>query len=114
MRLKPISPVAEEDSAQLKAVREHFRCPQEFLDFRIASRLSREAGYFQFGPETIGYGRCVNGAHQQQPGSSLGDLLPHVSARKAPVVLPFDPTEVIEISAWSAIPAAAWESRRRH
>lgn len=96
MRLKPISPVAEEDSAQLKAVREHFRCPQEFLDFRIASRLSREAGYFQFGPETIGYGRCVNGAHQQQPGSSLGDLLPHVSARKAPVVLPFDPTEVID------------------
>jgi hypothetical protein len=97
VRLSPLSPdTHEEESALLKAVRDQYRCPDEFLHFRTSGQLSVDSGYFRFGPETICYGRCVDDAHRPQPNSSLRDLLPHVSARKAHVTLPFDPSEVID------------------
>jgi hypothetical protein len=97
VRLSPVSPdVHEDESTLLKAVRDQYRCPDEFLDLRASGQLSADSGYFRFGPETICYGRCVNDAHRPQPNSSLRDLLPHVSARKAHVTLPFDPNEVID------------------
>jgi hypothetical protein len=97
VRLSLVSPHAEKnESVLLKAVRDHYRCPNEFLGFRASGQLSVDPGYFQFGPETICYGRCASEAQQSQPGSALRDVLPHVSTRKTPVVLPFDPSEVID------------------
>lgn len=87
----------EDESASLKAVRERYRCPEGFLDFRIAEHLSNDPGFFQFGPETICYGRCASDRHRAKPDASLPDLLPRVSAaRKSSLTLPFDPTEVID------------------
>ena len=37
-----------------QAVRDHYCCPQEFLNFRLNGDLSADEGYFRFGPKVIG------------------------------------------------------------
>jgi|SRR5271157_410102 len=87
---------AEDESMLSQAVWDRYRCPEGFLDFRLSGELSPDAGYFQFGPNTICYGRSSNGAHQAQLSSALCDTLPCVSIDEMQLVLPFDPNEVIE------------------
>jgi hypothetical protein len=98
LKYQTVSPITlEEESSSLKAVRERYRCPEGILDFRVAEHLSSDPGFFQFGQETICYGRCATDNLHAKPDASLPDLLPRVSsARRASPVLPFDPTEVID------------------
>ncbi len=77
-------------------MRDRYRCPERFLDFGLADRLSRDPGYFQLGPGTICYGRSLLDANQSQPSFPLCDLLPSVAIDKSQALLPFDPTEVID------------------
>ncbi len=92
-----ISLVSAEDGSMLsQVVRDRYRCPEGFLDFRLSGELSPDAGYFQFGPSTICYGRSSNGVHQAQLSSALCDALPGVAIDGAQLVLPFDPNEVID------------------
>ncbi len=86
----------EEEPSLIQAVRDHYRCPKGFLDFRLSDELSAEPGYFQFGPGTTCYGRTLKGTLQAQPDFPLSDTLPSVLFDGAQLVLPFDPNEVIE------------------
>ena len=80
----------------VQAVLDRYRCPEGFLNFRLAEGLSQESGYFQFGPESTCYGRSLKGADQAQSSSLLFDSLPFVSLDGNKVVLPFNPNEVID------------------
>jgi hypothetical protein len=86
----------EDELATLKVVGDHFRCPEDFLGFRVSGPLSANPGFFRFGPEAIGYGRRVSESKQSRSGSSLRDLLPQVSTRATRLALPFDANEIID------------------
>jgi len=79
-----------------QAVRNHYRCPDGFLDFRLNEELSPEPGYFQFGPGTTCFGHALKGAPHAQVKCSLSDVLPNVLIDGRQLVLPFDPDEVID------------------
>jgi hypothetical protein len=88
-------PSAHDEGSLIQAVRDRYRCPEEFLDFRVGGELPSDPGYFQFGPETTCYGRSLKGVPQAGLKSSLCDALPNVLLDGTQVVLPFDPNEVI-------------------
>jgi hypothetical protein len=93
---KPISQAFAKDQGTLAhSVRNYYRCPDEFLDFRLNEGLSADQGFFQFGPGTTCYGRSLTAAHQTQLKYPLSDLLPSVLVDGGQLVLPFDPDEVI-------------------
>jgi hypothetical protein len=73
---------------------DYFRCPPGAVDFRLSGSLSKEAGYFRFGGETICYGRSSAGSRSPKPDAELHDVLGDVRAEGGAVCLPFDPTEV--------------------
>ena len=79
-----------------KAVRDHYRCPDGFLDFRLNDGISGEPGYFWFGAGAECYGRTLPGVPASQPGSPLRDTLHTVVRDGDQLVLPFDPNEVID------------------
>ena len=79
-----------------QAVRNHYRCPDGFLEFRLNEELSPDPGYFQFGHGTTCFGRSLNGALQAQVQNPLTDVLPSVLVDGGQPVLPFDPDEVID------------------
>jgi hypothetical protein len=94
---QPISQaLAKDESTLVQAVRNRYRCPLEFLNFRLSEGLSPDSGFFQFGPGTTCYGRSLKGAHQAQLNYPLFDTLPSVLLDRTQVVLPFDPNEVID------------------
>src|ERR1700739_5026254 len=79
----------------IQSVSDRYRCPEGFLDFSLSAELSTGSGYFQFGSQTC-YGRSVKDAHQRQAKSPLYDALTNVSFDGMQLVLPFDPSEVID------------------
>src|ERR1700728_3487135 len=79
-----------------QAVRDHYRCPEGFLDFRLDGELSLDAGYFQFVPNAICYGRSSTRTHQAKLSPTFSDVLPSVFVDDGQLVLPFDPNEVID------------------
>jgi hypothetical protein len=87
---------AEDAPTLIQAVRDRYRCPEGFLDFRLSGELRPESKYFQFGPATTGYGRSVKSAHRVQLSSPLCDALPSVLFDGTQLVLPFNPNEVID------------------
>jgi hypothetical protein len=87
---------AEDAPTLIQAVRDRYRCPEGFLDFRLSGELSPESRYFQFGPGTTCYGRSVKSAHRAQLSSSLCDVVPDVLFDGTQLVLPFNPNEVID------------------
>jgi hypothetical protein len=94
---QPISQTTAKDERILvQAVLNRYRCPGEFLNFRLSEELSSDSGYFQFGPGTTCYGRLSNGTQQAPLGDSLFDTLSCVSLDGTQIVLPFDPNEVID------------------
>ena len=87
---------AEDEPTLIQAVRDRYRCSEEFVDFRLSGELSLDSGYFQFGPGTTCYGRSFNGSHQAQLSSPLCDTLPSVLFDGTQLVLPFNPNEVLD------------------
>ena len=87
---------AKQQVSLTQAVRDHYRCPDGFLDFRLNDRISAKPGYFQFGPGTECYGRTLAGAPKTQVSSSLCDALSSVFHDGTQLVLPFDPNQVID------------------
>jgi hypothetical protein len=79
-----------------QAIRDRYRGAEGIADFTLGGELSRDAGYFRFGPETTCYGRSTTGIGQDRLGNALVDALPAVVVDKAQLLLPFDPDEVID------------------
>lgn len=87
---------AEDETSSVQAVCDHYRCPSQFLDFRIAKGLSRHKGFFQFGPDAVCYGSSLGDNHRTRLSDDLIDLLSKVSSDKSGLILPFDPNEIID------------------
>jgi hypothetical protein len=76
---------------------EHFRCPENFLDFAANGKISSNAGYFRFGSNTLCYGRrCKSTRDSEVQSSSPYDVLDDVVIGDGQVGLPFNPSEVID------------------
>jgi hypothetical protein len=74
----------------------HYRCPDSFAEFGLTGSLSDDAGYFRFGQSTICYGQSVSGFRARQAGTVVYDVLDDVTTHDSSILLPFNPTEVID------------------
>ena len=90
------SPPPNEETSLTQTVKDHYRCPEGFLDFRLSEDVSGDPGYFRFGPDATCYARTLKGAPRAQIDSDLCDTLPNVLLDGGHLVLPFDPNEVID------------------
>jgi hypothetical protein len=75
---------------------DYYRCPESFGEFRLKGQLSDDTGYFRFGKDTICYGRSTSGFRASQADAVLYDVLGDVTTHRSIVVLPFNPSDVID------------------
>jgi hypothetical protein len=78
------------------ALLDFYLCPEGFVDFELAGDLSDEAGYFRCGQNATCFGRSASGYRVGHPDVSLHDVLADIGVHQGKLVLPFDPTEVID------------------
>jgi hypothetical protein len=74
---------------------DHFRCPDDLIDFSVSKQQSGDVGYFRFGPNAICYGECASGTTVRAANGRLHDALPDVRIDGRSVQLPFDPVHVV-------------------
>jgi hypothetical protein len=79
-----------------QALIDRYRCPESLVKFDLSGGLSKEAGYFRFGRDTICYGRSATGFRASRPDGVLYDALKDVTTNGSNPVLSFDPTEIID------------------
>jgi len=75
---------------------DRFRCPAEFLDFRLAGELNAAPSFFHLGPDTKCYGRFLQSMHSARSNSSLADATSWIRYDDGRLGLPFDPSEIID------------------
>ena len=79
-----------------QALIDRYRCPESLVKFDLSGSLSKEAGYFRFGRDTICYGRSATGFRASRADGVLYDALKDVTTNGSNAVLSFDPTEIID------------------
>jgi hypothetical protein len=79
-----------------QALIDRYRCPESFAKFDLIGGLSSGSGYFRFGQDTICYGHSASGFRASRADGVLYDVLRDVTTKDSNVLLPFDPTEVID------------------
>jgi hypothetical protein len=82
--------------ASNQAFLSYYRCPEELGIFSSPDVLNHEPGFFSFGPNTIGYGRCSGGTQPKLNGLRLPDALEAVRCAAGTAWLPFNPTQVVD------------------
>ena len=75
---------------------EYYRCPEDFAHFSVRGELSQESGFFQFGADTVCYGRCAGTAPSASPAGQLHDALADVRTEAGSTSLSFDPGQVVD------------------
>ena len=80
----------------IRALVDRYCCPEDFLHFELAGTLSSDSGYFRFGQDAVGYGRCATGYRTLHADALLYDVLGDLKTANSAVLLPFSPTEVID------------------
>lgn len=83
-------------SAPTQTLIEAYRCPPSILNMELQSELGNGAGFFQFGPGLICYGRSSKGFRKEQVGPNLYDVAADVQSHAAEILLPFNPKEIVE------------------
>jgi hypothetical protein len=78
------------------ALDQYFRCADLSLDGVRTGVLSRDHGFFRFGPNTICYGRSTAGFLSQSADQPLYDVFDDTSIDGSTVHLPFDLGEIVE------------------
>jgi len=92
--------------APARALRDRYRCPEGFLEFRISGGLPAETGRFHFGAGTTCYGRHLSVVQQIGMSSRNVDVLASVKLHGSEVILPFDPDEVIDCLCFERYPTS--------
>jgi hypothetical protein len=75
---------------------EYFRCPANYVDFRLAGELPSEPGFFRIGSDLTCYGRVSVGQTCGDSSGQLADISPAVRAEKNVCILPFNLDELVE------------------
>jgi hypothetical protein len=78
------------------SLKRYFRCPESVGEFALKGPLSPEPGYFRFGSEITCFGRSSAGFRSKDAGSALYDISSQIGVNGGPVMLPFDPDEVLQ------------------
>lgn len=73
-----------------------YRCPDCFADFKLTGPLSGDTGYFRLGADTICYGQSASGLRATRADHALYDAGRDAVVPAGSVLLPFDPTDVID------------------
>jgi len=84
------------ESAMISALLDRYRCPHDFLQFELTGRLSSDSGYFRFGHQAICYGRSATGYRTPHADALLYGAQHDSKTSGSTVLLPFNPTEVID------------------
>ena len=79
-----------------RALLDYFRCPEHSASFELGGELSMAAGFFQFGRDTICYGRCSSAPLASQLTNGLHDAAQDVKCEGRWVHLPFDLSQIID------------------
>lgn len=79
-----------------KAFLEFYRCPENLINLALAGEPSPEPGYFNFGQDTVCYGRSFLQSPSKVGKNGLCDLLTQVTWDGSQLVLPFDPSQIID------------------
>ncbi|HEY1805469.1 MAG TPA: hypothetical protein VGG45_13425 [Terracidiphilus sp.] len=79
-----------------KTLSEYYRSPDNYASFRLNTPLSPDAGYFQWGEDTVCYGRSTTGHRSERADAALYNTFGDTTLDSPSVCLPFDPAEVIE------------------
>jgi hypothetical protein len=79
-----------------QALIDRYKCPESVADFHLTGELSRDKGFFRFGPSAICYGRTSAGFRCADPVDPLYDSLNDVAFSDTSIGLPFDPSQMID------------------
>jgi len=74
---------------------DYYRCPEGFVTLAPAEQSFGSSGFFQFGPNTVCYGRCSSGFQTKSATDELHDALSYVVANGGTLQLPFSPSEIV-------------------
>ncbi|MFI5092238.1 MAG: hypothetical protein ACHQIK_02240 [Candidatus Acidiferrales bacterium] len=80
----------------VQSLSDYYRVPPDSLSHILGANPSGDAGFFQFGAETICYGKCTSGVSTKVEKSELYDALKSMRLDESEIHLPFDPAAVIE------------------
>lgn len=80
----------------IRSLFDRYRCPDEFLRYRLSGELSHNANYFTLGSAAVCYGRTVGRTRKVHLPAGPQINAPHFPGNENPLVLPFDPDEVID------------------
>ena len=75
---------------------EYFRCPANYVDFRLKGELVSDPGFFRVGPDLTCYGRVSAGQTSPDSFAPLDDVFAAGRVENNACVLPFDLDEVVE------------------
>jgi len=75
---------------------EYFRCPANYVDFRLRADSLSAPGFFRVGPDLTCYGRVSDGRTSHDSSGRLEDVLSAVRVERNACVLPFDLDEVVD------------------
>src|SRR5215831_4190036 len=78
------------------AVLDRYRCPEQFVKSRLISPLSERNQFFHFGANVLCYGPCCQTRQSEPREDPPIDLAQDVSVEGSELLLPFDPTQIIE------------------
>src|ERR1035438_7768760 len=79
-----------------RALLERYRCPEAVAEFALNGHLSRDAGFFRFGSDTVCFGQSSTGSRSRTPLTGLYDTCKDVEFHDEHVALPLDPAAVID------------------
>jgi hypothetical protein len=91
------SPTSDCTEVQTRiAITDRYRCPERFVTTCLSAPLSPTSGYFHFGNDLLCYGRSsVDFPVVADPKGLLLDLIDDVRADGTQLLLPFNPTQVV-------------------
>jgi hypothetical protein len=79
-----------------QALLERYRCSEQVAEFRLSGSLSRDAGFFKFGANTVCFGQSAAGSRSQSLAETLYDTGGDAKVSEWQVGLPFDPSAIID------------------
>jgi len=75
---------------------DYFRCPANYVDFRLAGDFPSEPGFFRIGSDLTCYGRISVGQTCVDSSGQLEDISSALRAEKNACILPFNLDELVE------------------
>ena len=87
--------ILHQQASASRLLTEHFKCPEDSVDFSVRENPSAASGYFRFGTDLVCFGRCASVIPAQSSADLLYDCQTDISVENGTVGLPFDPVAIV-------------------